>query len=139
MTSGSRHIQASPSLTLEFATTPTDYFRKPVPEIMFHFAWPFLDPPSIINLCVSNPVISCYGKLRAEASSLTAAEIHRIRTPLDHRTSTSSICSLRTNNVAKASAPLKFLPRRNDILPRRRINERLTRLCINQCMSSHFL
>ena len=45
--------------------------------------------------------MSCYGKLRAEGISLTAADIHRIRTPLDHRTSTSSICSLQARDVAK--------------------------------------
>ena len=68
---------------------------------MFHSAWPFLDPPSITLLCISAPLVSCYGKLRAEARSLTTTEIHRIRTPLDHRTPTSSICYLRTYGVAK--------------------------------------
>ena len=45
--------------------------------------------------------MSCYGKLRAEARSLTAAEIHRICTPLDHRTPTSSICSSQARDVSK--------------------------------------
>ena len=43
----------------------------------------------------------CYSKLRALASSLTAAEIHRIRTLLYHRTYTSSTCSLNMRDVAK--------------------------------------
>ena len=110
MPAGSRHIQSSTSLTLEFETTPTYYLHKPVLEIMLHFAWPFLDPPFIILLCVEAPVMSCYGKLRAKAISLTAADIHRICTPLDHRASTSSICSLQMRDVAKILLLCNFRP-----------------------------
>ena len=73
MPAGSRHLQASLPLTLEFVTTLTKCFRKPVPELVFQLAWPFLDPLSITLLCVAAPVMSCYRKLRTEVSSLTAA------------------------------------------------------------------
>ena len=71
---------------------------------MFHLAWPFLEPMPTTLLCVSSPVISCYGKLRAKASYLTAADIHRFRTPLDHRTSTSAC------NIAKLLLLCNFRP-----------------------------
>ena len=58
-------------------------------------------PPFIKILCVASPVMSCYGKLRAEARSLTSTEIHRIRTLLYHRTSTPFIYSRRMSGVAK--------------------------------------
>ena len=101
MPTGSRYLQASPSLTLEFVTIPKDYLRKPVLKLIFQFNWPFLEPPSITLLCVTAPVISCYRKLSDESISLTTAEVHRISTPLDHRTSTPSICTRRTRNVTK--------------------------------------
>ena len=77
---------------------------------MFHFAWPFLDPPSITLLCVAVPVISFYSKLHSEAISLTAAEIHRIRTLLDHRTSTPSIFPWWMRDVAKLVLLFNFHP-----------------------------
>ena len=45
--------------------------------------------------------MSCYRKLRDEASSITAKEIHRIRTPLNQRTPTYSIRSLQVNDVTQ--------------------------------------
>ena len=101
MPAGSRHPQATPSLTLEFATTPTDSLHKPFSELIFHLTWPLLDPPSIMILCVATSVISCYGKIHNESISLTAAEIHRILTPLDHITSTYYTCSLWARDIAK--------------------------------------
>ena len=68
---------------------------------MFHFVCPFLDPPPITILCVAPPVMSYYGKLRSKSISLTSAEIHSIRTPLDHRTSMSSTCSEQAHEHAK--------------------------------------
>ena len=96
----SRHLQASLPLNIEFATTHTVSICKPVSELMFHLTWPFMYPPSITLICVAYPVISCYGKLHAEARSFTAEDIHRICTPLDHRTPTSSICSLQARDVS---------------------------------------
>ena len=110
MPAGYRYLQSSLSLTLEFATPPTDFLQEPVTDIIFHLAWPFLDPISITLLYVASPVMLCYRNLRAEASSLTAAEIHRICTPLDHITSTSSICSLRARNAAKILILCDFCP-----------------------------
>ena len=81
--------------------TPTDSLRGPVSEIMFHLVWPFLDPPSVMLLCVESPVILCYGNLRAESRSLTCAEIHSIYTPIYQKTSTSSICSRQARDVFK--------------------------------------
>ena len=66
---------------------------------MFHLDWPFLDPQSITIIYVAAPVMSCYGNLRAEASYLTAKDIHRICTSLDHRTFTYSIYPLHTHDV----------------------------------------
>ena len=57
MTAGYRHLQASPYLTIEFATTPTYSLLEPVSKLMLHFFCPFLDSPSITLLCVSSPVI----------------------------------------------------------------------------------
>ena len=80
---------------------PTNYLCELVFEIIFHFAWPFLDPMSITLLCIAAPVISCYRKLHTKARSIISAEIHRILTPPNHRTSTSSICSQRAHGVYK--------------------------------------
>ena len=55
-------------------------------------------------------MISCYGNLRAEAISLTAAEIYRIRTPLDQRTSTSFTYSLRACDVSNILLLCNFCP-----------------------------
>ena len=110
MTEGSRRLQASLSLTIEFVTTPTKYLRKPVSDIMFHLSWPFLDPLSTTLLCVAAPVMSCYRKLRTEVSSITAVEIHRICTPLDHRKSTSYICSLWEHDVDNKMLQYNFRP-----------------------------
>ena len=101
MPAGSSHLQASLSLTLEFSANPTNSLRKPVSEIMFHLTWTFLEPDSVTLLLVAAPVLSCYRKLCAQASSLTSVEIHRIRTPLNHRTPTSSIWSHQAHNVSK--------------------------------------
>ena len=54
--------------------------------------------------------MSCYRKLHAEASFLTAVEIHSIRTPLDHRTSTSSIFYLWAHDGAKLLLLCNFRP-----------------------------
>ena len=56
---------------------------------------------SITLLCVAAPVMSYQEKSRDEAISLTSAEILRIRTPLNHRTFQSSICSQQAHDVAK--------------------------------------
>ena len=45
-----RHLQASPYLSLEFVANTTNYFCKPVSELIFHFYWPFMDPLSITLL-----------------------------------------------------------------------------------------
>ena len=68
---------------------------------MFYLTWPFLDPPSITLIRVAALVMSCYRKLRVESRSLTTVEIHRICTPLYHRTSTSSICPWQKCDVSK--------------------------------------
>ena len=104
------HIQASLSLTLEFVTNPTNSLLTPVPELIIHLAWPFLDPLAITILCVASPVMSCYGKLCTESRSITAVDIQRIHTPLDHRTSTSSICSLWVRDAAKILLLCYFCP-----------------------------
>ena len=85
----------------------TEILCKKVSKIVLHFAWPFLEPPSIARLYVATPVTS---KLCSEAIYLTATEIHRIHTSLDHRISTSSICSLRTRNFTKILLLYNFLP-----------------------------
>ena len=100
MPAGSRHLQASPYLTLEFTTTPTNYLCEPVSEIMFQLPL----------LCIEDPVMSCYWKLRYESINLTAIETHMIRTPIDHRTPTSYICSLQAHYVAKIMLLCDFLP-----------------------------
>ena len=72
MPAGSSYLQALPYLALEFVKTPTKYCRKPVSELMFHLAWPFLDPMFIMLLFVAAPMMSSDGKLRAESRSLAA-------------------------------------------------------------------
>ena len=97
---------------------------------MFHLAWPFLEPLYTKLLCVVDPAMSCYGKICAESSSLTAADptrsqnIHAL-----HLLSTGA-------RRCQYSGPLRFLPRRNDMLNGWRIHEQLPRLHINRCMSS---
>ena len=54
--------------------------------------------------------MACYGKLRADASSLTTAEIHRICTPLYYRTSTSSMWYLWAHKAAKIMILCNFRP-----------------------------
>ena len=98
---GYRHLQALLSLTLKVAANPTDYLCKPVSDLMFHLAWPFIVPSSITILCVASTVMYCYGNLCAQSRSLTSADIQRILTPLNHRTSKSSIFSQRAHNVVK--------------------------------------
>ena len=77
---------------------------------MFHLTWPFLAPLSITLLFVAAPVMSCYGKLRSESIYLTAVEIHRIYNPLDHRTLTSSILSLRARGISNILFIYDFRP-----------------------------
>ena len=111
MPAGSRQLQASPSLTLEFWTTTTDSLCERVSEIMFHFAWPFMDPPPYkLLLCVESPLMSCYGNIFTKTSSFATEDIHRIRTLLYHRTSMSSTCFLRTCDVSKILLLCNFRP-----------------------------
>ena len=104
----SRHLQSSFDLTVEFASHPTNSLCKPVPELMFHFAWDFLDVSSIRSLCRAAPVMSSYGKLCHEASRLTPSDIQAIRQPLDHSKSVTSICPSRARDVAKLLALCDF-------------------------------
>ena len=77
---------------------------------MLHLTWPFLYPLSITFLCVSAPVMSYYGKLCTESISINSTEIHRILTPIYHRKSTSSVCSLKSRDIAKLLLLCDFLP-----------------------------
>ena len=101
MPKGDRHLQSSASLTLEFTESPETILSEPVPELMFHFAWDFLDTSSITSLCKAAPVMSSYGSLRSEASSLSIKEIDIIRRPLPHAKAVSSISPTRARDVAK--------------------------------------
>ena len=62
----------------------------------FHLGWMY-----ITLIWVAAPMMSCYGNICAQARSLTSAEIHRILTPLNHKTSTSSILYQREHGVTK--------------------------------------
>ena len=101
MPKGDRHLQSSSSLTLEFTKSPETILSEPVPELMFHFAWDFLDKESITSLCKAAPVMSSYRSLRSEASSLSIKEIDIIRRPLPHNQNVSSISHTRARDVAK--------------------------------------
>ena len=68
---------------------------------MFHLSWHFLHLLYITLICVAAPVMSFHGKLCAQSISLASVYIHRIRTPLNHRTPTSSIYSQCSRDVAK--------------------------------------
>ena len=101
MQPGARHLHARSSHTLEFQSSPSTPLREPVPELMFHFAWDFLDASSLTSLCQAAPVMSSYGSLRAEASLLSIKDIDDIRAPLDHSKKVSSISPSRARDLAK--------------------------------------
>ena len=95
-----RHLGASSKLTLEYADSPDSELRQPTPELLIHYAWPYLDSGSIVSCCRAAPILSIYGKLRNSASRLTIDAIKSICTPLPHEVSASSISKQRASNIA---------------------------------------
>ena len=96
---GSRHLGASSSHTLEFASSPASAYREVVPELLFHYCWSFLDHNSLVNLCRACPILSTYGNLRHKASILSTSAIRNILKPLDHSVRTTTICNKRATSV----------------------------------------
>ena len=93
-----RRLQARSTLSLHFADKTTSKVQ-PVPELMFHHAWPFLTPQDIVHLCQAAPVMSCYGSLRARSSTLTKASITSIITPLNAHNPSTTICPHRSDQI----------------------------------------
>ena len=101
MPQGARHLKASSHINVEFSTNPgANTLCEAVPELMFHYAWTYLDKSSIVNLCKAAKVMSVYSKLRYDASRITPEQIHDIRRSLNHRIPVTNICKIRSNEVA---------------------------------------
>jgi len=90
-----RHL--SPSAHLSASCLPSET----VPELMFHFAWPWLSHCTIRNLCIASPVMSPYARLRSEALALTGNDIMHIRSPLDFSKDVSIILMQRARDISK--------------------------------------
>lgn len=101
MPPGSRHLKASSTIQVEFSDDHPQKLRQAVPEMLFHFAWSFLDSISITNLCQAAPVMSSYGNLRDQAASMSEQDIISIRQPLHYAEKNLSIDTIRATNVAK--------------------------------------
>ena len=85
-----------PTCDLSVSYLPTET----VPELLIHYAWSWLDLPSVALICQLFPVMSCYARLRNTATSLTCGDIARIRTPLQYDSPNPTIGLSRSNDIA---------------------------------------
>ena len=79
---------------------PHDDLCQPVPELLAHFAWEYLDRESLATLCKAIPILSVYGKCRNQAISMSCNKISLLRKSLDHSIPSSAISSTRSQQLA---------------------------------------
>ena len=61
-------------------------YTDAAPYFLFHMAWPFLDCQSRQQLCVNNPVMAAYAKLRFDAATAPVHTLRRRRPPYQGQT-----------------------------------------------------
>ena len=89
-------MPSSASLSVSYQTAEG---RQVVPDLMFHYAWDWLDTTDRVHLITAHPIMYDYEQLRHTASLLTHDIIRTLRQPLDCHNPPSTIDRDRVRNL----------------------------------------
>ena len=77
-------------------------------ELLFHFTWSWMSHDDTVCLCMAFPVMSCYGKCRHQALSLSKLDIKNLTTTLDFSLSPRSPDDDRVETLGKLAILCDF-------------------------------
>ena len=70
-------------LSTSYCQPSSDPNDSSVMELLFHFTWSWMSHDDTVCLCMVFPVMSCYGRCRHQALSLSKLDIKNLTTTLD--------------------------------------------------------
>ena len=95
-------------LSTSYCQPTSDPNDSSVMELLFHFAWSWMSHDDTICPCMAFPVMSCYGKCRHQALSLSKLDIKNLTTTLDFSLSPRSPDDDRVDTLGKLAILCDF-------------------------------